>query len=128
MLTLEFLFVISPAWQPYLILVIGVASTLAASNQMCGLAALATGPRSRWRLTIPITDPSVLTCYCYTITWLPDVAARIPLQARMGPAGSAGSLAYLVMGLSFISVGITEFASRRGDKVMSDTIRSPAYR
>ena len=110
-----------------LILVIGVASTLAASSLMCGLAALATGPRSRWRLTMPITDPQrayllIATQLLGFLTWLHVFLCK-PEWALLG---LRDHWPYLVMGLSFISVGITEFASRRGDKVMSDTIRKTA--
>jgi len=110
-----------------LILVIGVASTLAASSLMCGLAALATGPRSRWRLTIPITDPQrayllIATQLLGFLTWLHVFLCK-PEWALLG---LRDHWPYLVMGLSFISVGITEFARRRGDKVMSDTIRKTA--
>ena len=107
-----------------LVAVIGAAVTLGALSLMCGATALATGPQGYLRSTLSISDQKRIYLVLATqllgfLTWLHVFLCK-PSWAF---AGLNEHWPYVVMGLSFLSVGITEFARRRGDAVMAATIR-----
>lgn len=107
-----------------LVAVIGCALTLGALSLLGGATALATGPKGYLRSMISISDQQrsqlILATQAFGfLTWLHIFLCK-PMWAF---AGLREHWPYLVMGLSFMSVGITEFARRRGDAVMAATIR-----
>ena len=107
-----------------LVAVLGAALTLGSLSLMGGGIALATGPNGILRSMIAISDQQrtllILATQAFGfLTWLHIFLCK-PGWAF---AGLREHWPYLVMGLSFLSVGITEFARRRGDAVMAATIR-----
>ncbi len=125
MITLEFLSRDSNGLETLpLVAVIGAAITLGVLSLMCGATALATGPKGYLRLTLSLTDQQrtyllLATQLLGFLTWLHLFLCK-PAWAFMG---LKEHWPYVVMGLAFATVGITEFARRRGDTVMSTTIR-----
>ena len=128
MITLEFLSRGSNGLETLsLVEVIGAAITLGLASLICGATALATGPRGSLRLTISITDQQrtyllLATQFLGFLTWLHLFLCK-PGWAFMG---LREHWPYVVMGLAFATVGITEIARRRGDTVMSTTIQKSA--
>ena len=109
------------------VLVVGVAITLAALGIIAGLVAILSGPRSRWNIKLMLTDPQrawlILASQAIAgITWLHVFLCK----THWAFIGLRGYWPFIVMGLAFISVGATEWAKRRGDKVMSETLRQTA--
>ena len=107
-----------------LVAVVGAALTLGALSLMGGMTALATGPNGYLRSTIPISDQQrtylILATQAFGfLTWLHVFLCK----PNWAFAGLREHWPYVVMALSFLSVGLTEFSRRRGDAVMAATIR-----
>ena len=107
-----------------LVAVIGAASTLGALSLMGGMTALATGPNGYLRSTIRISDQQrtylILATQAFGfLTWLHIFLCK----PNWAFTGIREHWPYVVMALSFLSVGLTEFSRRRGDAVMAATIR-----
>ena len=128
MITLEFILRDSNGIDSLsLVIVIGAGITMGALSLMSGATVLATGPQGILRSTISISDQQrtyllLATQLLGFLTWLHIFLCR-PAWAF---AGMRENWPYVVMGLAFTSVGITEFARRRGDAVMANTIRKTA--
>ena len=107
-----------------LVAVIGAALTLGSLSLMGGATALLTGPNGHLRSMMTLSDQKRVYLILATqafgfLTWLHIFLCK----PEWAFAGLQTYWPYLVMGLSFLSVGITEFARRRGDAVMAATIR-----
>ena len=104
--------------------VIGAALTLGSLSMMGGVISVVTGPNGYLRSMLALSDQQrtylILATQAFGfLTWLHIFLCK-PTWAF---AGLREHWPYVVMGLSFLSVGITEFARRRGDTVMAATIR-----
>ena len=125
MITLEFLLRDSNGISNLsLVAVIGAALTLGSLSLMGGATALVTGPNGSLRSTISLSNQQrtylILVTQAFGfLTWLHIFLCK-PGWAF---AGLRAYWPYMVMGLSFLSVGITELARRRGDAVMAAAIR-----
>ena len=110
-----------------LVIVIGAALTLGLLSLLSGGVAIATGPQGKLQKNLRLTDQQrsyliIGTQLVGFMTWLHLFLCK-PEWAFLG---LRGIWPYVVMGLAFVSVGITEFAERRGDLVMSNTIKKTA--
>lgn len=110
-----------------LTIVIGVALTLAALSSFAGVIAVASGPTSglRDRLNLQDSHRVILIVGAQMIgvlTWLHVFLCR-PGWAF---AGLRGYWPYIVVALAFLTVGMTEWARRRGDRLMSDVLKQTA--
>lgn len=110
-----------------LAIVVGVAITLATLSGLCGLVAILSGPHSAWRQRLDLTDRQrivliVLAQVVGMLAWLHTFLC----QPDWAFVGLRGYWPYIVMVLAFATVGITEWARRRGDEVMSSTLKQTA--
>jgi hypothetical protein len=111
-------------------LVVGVAITLAALSGIAGLVAVLSGPgagRQSWREYLNIPDQQRVWLIIASqsiggIAWLHIFLCK----TQWAFVGLRGYWPYIVMGLAFISVGVTEWARRRGDLVLSGTLKHTA--
>ena len=111
-------------------LVFGVAITLAILSGVAALSGVLSWrgerpdgvPRSLVLVKAPAVQRRLLIVAAQAgaaVTWLHVFLCR-PQWAFVGVREF---WSYVVMGLSFVSVGITEWARRRGDQLISDTLR-----
>jgi hypothetical protein len=110
-----------------LVIVIGVMLTLAALSALSGVVAIASGPNSRWRDRLELPDGQrimliVASQVIGVLTWLHVFLC----QPNWAFIGFRNYWPYLVMVLAFASVGITEWARRRGDLLLSKTLKQTA--
>ncbi len=106
-------------------MVIGVAITLSILSVLAGMVSILSGPTSQWRQRLNLSDQQrVQLIYVAqavgAITWLHVFLCK----SHWAFVGLRGYWPYIVMGLAFLSVGATEWARRRGDKVLSDTLKN----
>ena len=109
------------------VLVVGVAITLASLGIIAALVAILTGPPSQWSLKVRLSDLQrkwlILASQAIGgITWLHLFLCK----TNWAFIGLRQYWPFIVMALAFISVGATEWAKRRGDEVMSATLRQTA--
>ena len=110
-----------------LVVVVGAGTTLGILSLICGVVAIATGSEGKLQMRLQLTDQQRSHLILGTqllgfITWLHVFLCK-PEWAFIG---LQNSWPYVVMGIAFASVGMTEFARQRGDQVMSDTIKKTA--
>jgi len=110
-----------------LVVVVGAGMTLGILSLICGFVAIATGPEGKLQRRLQLTDQHRSHLILGTqllgfITWLHVFLCK-PEWAFLG---LQNMWPYVVMGIAFVSVGMTEFARQRGDQVMSDTIKKTA--
>ncbi len=108
-------------------MVIGVAVTLSILSGLAALVAVGSGPKSTWRERLSLTDQQrVQLIYAAqvigAITWLHIFLCKTDWAF----VGLRGYWPYIVMGLAFLSVGVTEWAQRRGDAVLSQAFKKTA--
>ncbi|MGB7328300.1 MAG: hypothetical protein WBD31_25715 [Rubripirellula sp.] len=105
----------------------GVAVSLALLSGLSGLVAVLSGPGTKWQSIWNLSDRArrslVIASQCIgAICWL-------HLHLCKSPWALVGLRAYwplIVMSLAFASVGITEWARRRGDRVIETTLKQTA--
>ena len=108
-------------------LFLGTAGTLALLTLMSTIAAVASGPgfayRDAWQLTDSQRSGLVIAAQLFGgLTWFHLFLCKSPLASL----GLRAYWPYVVMVLSFASVGITEWARRRGDDVLCRTLKQTA--
>lgn len=108
-------------------MVIGVAVTLSILSALAGLIAILSGPASSWRDRLELSDQhrTALIIAAQAIggvTWLHVFLCK----TNWAFIGLRSYWPYIVMGLAFISVGVTEWARRRSDEVLSRTLSQTA--
>ncbi len=104
-----------------------VASTLAALSLVATLLGILSGPgfsyRDTWRFTDQTRAALIVAAQVVGgLTWFHLYLCKSPLAYL----GLRPYWPYIVMFLSFASVGITEWAKRRGDVVLRETLRQTA--
>ncbi len=112
-------------------LVIGVAVTLSILSALAGLIAILSGPNQTLRKTSVVLSGisdgqrRVLIIAAQAIGGLAWLHVFL-CKTNWAFVGLRGYWPYIVMGLAFISVGATEWARRRSDRVLSETLRHSA--
>jgi hypothetical protein len=110
-----------------LTVVLGVAVTLALLSALAATGAVASSPGSSWRDKLNLGDRHrvaliVAAQVVGVLTWLHVYLCKPDWMF----AGSRSMWPYVVMILAFATVGITEWARRRGDELMSRTLQQTA--
>ena len=108
-------------------LYLGMAATLAAMSVLCTLGGILSGPKFSYRELWNLTDRQrvgliVAAQTLGGLTWFHLFLCKSPLASL----GLRAYWPYVVMALSFASVGITEWARRRGDEVLTRTLKQTA--
>ncbi|PAY20140.1 hypothetical protein CKO51_07770 [Rhodopirellula sp. SM50] len=108
-------------------LMLGMAATLALLSVMSTLAGILSGPgysyRDAWKLTDRQRAALVVAAQVFGgLTWFHLFLCKSPLASL----GLRAYWPYVVMTLAFASVGITEWARRRGDEVLEKTLKQTA--
>ncbi len=108
-------------------LVIGVAVTLSILSGLAAVVAILSGPTSAWRQQLNLSDQHrAWLIYAAqaigAITWLHVFLCKTDWAF----IGMRGYWPYIVMGLSFLSVGATEWARRRNDSILTQTLKNTA--
>jgi hypothetical protein len=104
-------------------MVIGLAVTLGILSALAGLIAILSGPHSTWRERLSLTDAqrTGLIIGAQAIggfAWLHVFLCK----THWAMLGLRSYWPYIVMGLAFLSVGVTEWARRRGDQLLAKTL------
>jgi hypothetical protein len=107
-------------------LVIGVAVTLAILSALAGLVGIFSGPGFELRERLKLSDQQrvqliIAAQVIGAIAWL-----HVVLCKNWTLFGLRNYWPYIVMVLAFVSVGVTEWARRRKDEVMSQTLSHTA--
>ncbi|TWU47488.1 hypothetical protein Poly51_52880 [Rubripirellula tenax] len=105
-------------------MVSGVAVTLALLSGFSGWVALQSGPTSKWQATWQLSDG--VRRSLVIAAQVVGVACWLHLFLCKSPWAIVGLRAYwplIVMALAFVSVGISEWARRRGDRVIAETLQ-----
>ncbi|MDV6032573.1 MAG: hypothetical protein F9B45_21305 [Phycisphaera sp. RhM] len=108
-------------------LMLGMAATLALLSVISTLAGILSGPgysyRDAWKLTDRQRAALVVAAQVFGgLTWFHLFLCKSPLASL----GLRAYWPYVVMTLAFASVGITEWARRRGDEVLEKTLKQTA--
>ncbi|QEF97270.1 hypothetical protein Mal15_13090 [Stieleria maiorica] len=108
-------------------LYLGMAATLAMLSVMSTLAGIVSGPgysyRDAWKLSDRHRAALVVAAQVFGgLTWFHLFLCKSPLANL----GLRAYWPYVVMTLSFASVGVTEWARRRGDEVLEKTLKQTA--
>ena len=107
--------------------VVIAAITLGILSGLAGGIAVASGPTSSWRERLNLSDPQRITLIAAAqvlavLTWLHVFLCRPDWTFT----GLREFWPYIVMALSFLTVGATAWARRHGDEVMSRTLKQTA--
>ncbi len=105
-------------------MVVGVAIVLAMLSVLAGAVAVLSGPDSSSQRRFTLADQRrrdfvVAAQIIAGLTWLHVFLCKSPWSLL----GLREHWPLIVMGLAFTSVGVTEWARRRGDRVISDTLK-----
>ena len=108
-------------------LVLGMASVLAAMSVVTTFAAIVSGPgfayRDLWKLSDRQRSGLIVAAQALGgLTWFHLFLCKSPLASL----GLRAYWPYVVMALAFASTGLTEWARRRGDEVLQNTLRQTA--
>ncbi|OYP34015.1 hypothetical protein [Rhodopirellula sp. MGV] len=108
-------------------LYLGMAAILVGFTALATFAAIASGPGFRYRSIWSLSDRQrsllVVAAQAFGgLTWFHLFLCKSPLAS----IGLRAYWPYIVMTLSFLSVGITEWARRRNDEVLSATLKRTA--
>ncbi len=108
-------------------LFLGMAVTLAVISLACTLAGVLSGPgyvyQRAWKLTNRHRVALIVAAQVFGgLTWFHLFLCKSPLASL----GLRAYWPYVVMTLSFASVGITEWARRKGDEVLTQTLKKTA--
>lgn len=108
-------------------LYLGMAATLALMSLLCTLGSILSGPgfsyRDAWQLTDRQRTTLVIAAQVFGgLTWFHLFLCKSPLASL----GLRAYWPYVVMTLAFFSVGITEWARRRGDELLTKTLKQTA--
>ncbi|QDT03726.1 hypothetical protein K227x_21110 [Rubripirellula lacrimiformis] len=109
------------------VMVIGVAVTLAVMSGLSGWIGLVSRPGSHWQTKWQLSDSTrrglvVAAQGIAALCWLHLFLCKSPLAVL----GLRQYWPLIVMVLAFVSVGATEWASRRGDQVIAGVLKQSA--